>query len=163
MSNNELSLMDGMILDMLAEGKSPRAIAEVVKITPAEAAKRAYELLDKEIITDADSRRKLQVYRLEKIIEALWARTMEHAGQFDVKNLLDTLDKLNILLALNKEQDAQMVERMANHQLAAYMGALMGLIAAFKNLAPQLMTPEEWAQFAVDQLEIAEKQMMIEE
>lgn len=101
-----LSLMESAALDLLAEGKTPRQISEVMGISAGEAAKLAYDLLDREIITDVEQRRKLQVYRLEKIIEALWQRVMKNADKDDVKNLVDVLDKLNVLLALNKENDA---------------------------------------------------------
>jgi hypothetical protein len=160
--SNGLSLMDGVVLDMVAEGKSPRAISEVLGITPAEAAKMAYDLLDREIVTDTEQRRKLQVYRLEKIVEALWQRTMRNAEKDDVRNLVDVLDKLNVLLALNKEQDANLFTKMHQHQFATYMAALMGLIAAFKSLNPTLMTEDEWASWAGDQMEIAQKQMTLE-
>ena len=60
-----LTLLESAALDMLAEGKTPRAIAETLGISPGEAAKLAYNLLDREIITDVEQRRKLQVYRLE--------------------------------------------------------------------------------------------------
>lgn len=155
-----LSLLQGVVLDMVAEGKSPRAIAEATGLTPGEAAKMAYDLLDSEIVTDTEQRRKLQVYRLEKLVEALWARTMSNANKDDVKNLIEILDKLNVLLALNKEQDATATARMQQHQLHSYMLALKGLITAFMALAPQLMTPEEWAEWSATQVEIAQKTML---
>lgn len=157
-----LSVLEGVVLDMVAEGKSPRAIGETLGIKPAEAAKMAYDLLDSEIVTDTEQRRKLQVYRLEKIVEALWQRTMQNAEKDDVRNLIDVLDKLNILLALNKEQDAEMMTRMHSHQLATYLSALMGLLAAFKAIAPDLMTEEQWASFAAERMEIAQSQMTLE-
>lgn len=158
----ELTMLQGMVLDELAAGKSPRAIAELVGISPAEAAKMAYDLLDTEIVTDVESRRKLQVYRLEKIVGALWERVMKHADRDDVKNLVLILEQLNTLLALNKEQDDSLARQMQQHQLAVYMSALMGLVAAFKALAPQLMTESEWANFTVVQLEKSKKQMTLE-
>lgn len=156
---SELTMMQGVVLDMVAEGKSPRAIAEVLGIKPAEAAKMAYDLLDAEIVTDTEQRRKLQVYRLEKIVEALWQRTMNNANKDDVKNLVDVLDKLNTLLALNKEQDASMMQMMHAHQFATYMGAIKGLITAFKMLAPDLMTEDQWMEWAASQVEDAQTQM----
>jgi hypothetical protein len=157
-----LSVLEGVVLDMVAEGKSPRAIAETLGIKPAEAAKMAYDLLDSEIVTDTEQRRKLQVYRLEKIVEALWSRTMKQAEKDDVRNLVDVLDKLNTLLALNKEQDAEMMTRMHSHQLATYLSALMGLLSAFKMLAPDLMSEEQWAEWGAERMEIAQKQMTLE-
>lgn len=154
--------MQGMVLDMVAEGKSPRAIAEVVGCTPAEAAKMAYDLLDREIVTDVEQRRKLNVYRLEKIVEALWQRTMSGANKDDVKNLIDVLDKLNLLLGLNKEQDLEMMTRMHQHQFAAYMNALKGMLMAFMALAPKLMTESEWAEWTAVQLEAARDAMTLE-
>ena len=162
MAEGGLTMMQGVILDMVAEGKSPRAIAEIVGITPAEAAKMAYDLLDSEIVTDTESRRKLQVYRLEKIVEALWSRTMQNANRDDVKNLVEVLDKLNTLLALNKEQDHELYTKMHAHQLQSYLMALMGLVAAFRSLVPQLMTAEEWDAWTADQIEEAKKTMTLE-
>lgn len=159
----ELSMVQGVVLDMIAEGKSPRAIGETLGIKPSEAAKMAYDLLDSEIVTDVEQRRKLNVYRLEKIVEALWQRTMKQANKDDVKNLVDVLDKLNILLGLNKELDAEQQTRMHSHQLASYMMALKGLIMAFMALAPQLMSPEEWAEWTAGQLEVAQKTMTLEQ
>lgn len=151
-TQTQLTLMDGMILDYVAEGKSPRQIADILGISAAEVSKRAYELLDKEIVTDIEQRRKLQVYRLEKIIEALWQRVMRNAERDDVKNLVDTLDKLNTLLALNKEQDAEMQTRMFEYQAVAYQESLMGLIMAFRMIAPDAMTEDEWSDWAAEQL-----------
>ena len=160
--SNDLTLIQSMVLDELAAGKTPREIATLVGVTPAEAAKMAYDLLDREIVTDADSRRKLQVYRLEKIVSALWQRVQDHAERDDVKNLLLVLEQLNELLALNKEHDDGLARRMEQHQLAVYMSALLGLITAFKALAPNLMTEAEWGTFTVERLESAKSQMMLE-
>lgn len=160
--NGGLNMVQGMVLDMTAEGKSPRQIAEVLGIEPTEVAKMAYDLLDREIVTDADQRRKLQVYRLEKIVEALWARTMQAANRDDVKNLVEVLDKLNTLLALNKEHDAELDARMHQHQFAVYMSALQGLIQAFKAIAPELMTEEQWADWTAQRLADSKTIMMIE-
>jgi hypothetical protein len=158
----ELTLLQGTVLDMVAEGKSPRQIAEVTGLSATEAAKMAYDLLDKEIVTDTNQRRKLQVYRLEKIVEALWQRVMLNANKDDVKNLIDVLDKLNILLALNKEQDAEMLVKMEQHQLAAYMTAIKALLVAFQMINPDAMTPDEWAIWMGAQLEVAEANMLYE-
>lgn len=159
-----LTMLQGMVLDMTAEGKSPRQIAEALGIEPAEAAKMAYDLLDKEIVTDTESRRKLQVYRLEKIVEALWQRTMQNANRDDVKNLIEVLDKLNTLLALNKEQDSEMNARMHQHQFAVYIAALQALVMAFKQLAPTALPDDEaWASWTADVLEGAKHMLAIEE
>lgn len=157
-----LSLLERAALDMLAEGKTPRQIADVMGITPGEAAKLAYDLLDKEIITDIEQRRKLQVYRLEKIIEALWNRVMKNAEKDDVKNLIDVLDKLNVLLALNKENDAALEAKMHSYQLERYLDVLLALMSKFMEMAPNLMTAEQWQEFFSNQLEEA-KVLMIEE
>lgn len=161
-ADGKLTLMQGAVLDMVAEGKSPRQIAEVMGITATEAAKMAYDLLDRELNTDTEQRRKLQTYRLEKIVEALWTRVMKTAQKDDVKNLVDVLDKLNTLLALNKEQDAELVKRMEDHQKFAYMTALRGLMAAFIALTPELMTKEQWASWTADQIEAAERTLALE-
>lgn len=158
-----LSVVQGMVLDMTAAGKSPREIAGVLGIKPAEAAKMAYDLLDSEIITDAESRRKLQVYRLEKLVEALWQRTMDSANALDVKNLREILADLNVLLGLNKEHDAEMMTRMHAHQLQSYITAIKSLIVAFKMVAPNLMTEEQWSEWAATQLEEAQNTMELEE
>lgn len=150
-----LSLMEGAVLDMIAEGKSPRAIAEVMGISPAEAAKMAYELLDREIVTDVEQRRKLQTYRLEKIVEALWQRVMNNANKDDVKNLVDVLDKLNVLLGLNKEVDAAHRKMMETHQAQMYLFAIQALIEAFRALNPGLKTADEWAEWTAQQMEDA--------
>lgn len=159
----KLSLMEGMVLDMTAEGKTPRQIAEVLGITPTEAAKMAYDLLDREIVTDVEQRRKLNVYRLEKLIDALWERTMRNANEKDVKNIIDIIDKMNVLMGLNKEQDLEMRQMMHAHQLAAYLAALKGLIVAFKQIAPHVMTEEEWAVWSVEQLEQAKDTLTVYE
>lgn len=157
-----LTMLQGMVLDMTAEGKSPRQIAEALGIDPAEAAKMAYDLLDREIVQDTEQRRKLQVYRLEKIVEALWARTMQNADKDDVRNLVEVLDKLSTLLALNKEQDAELFTRMHQYQFGAYLAALQALVQAFKMLAPDIMTEEEWASWTADQLEESRNILAIE-
>lgn len=156
----ELTLLEGTVLDMIAAGKTPRQIAAVLGVTPAEASKLAYDLLDKEIIVDADQRRRLQVYRLEKIVDALWERTMRHAESDDVKNLVMVLQQLNELLALNKEADAELMQKMYEHQLAVYLQTLNMLVAAFKAVAPNAFeTEDEWATFTMTQLEAAQEQL----
>jgi hypothetical protein len=158
-----LTLMQGMVLDMTAEGKSPRQIAEALGIEPAEAAKMAYDLLDKEIVTDTEQRRKLQVYRLEKIVEALWARTMANADRDDVRNLVEVLDKLNTLLALNKELDNEEKTRMHQHQFAVYIAALNALVLAFKALAPNALPNDEaWSAWMANTLEETRNVLAIE-
>jgi hypothetical protein len=158
----ELSMLDGLVLDMLAEGKTPRQIAEVTGLSAPEAAKLAYDLLDREIVTDPDQRRKLQVYRLEKIVNALWERTMRNADRDDVKNLVLVLEQLNTLLALNKERDEAMMTRMHAYQFAAYLQALKALIIAFKQLAPDIMSEDEWNVWTVTQVETAQENMQLE-
>lgn len=158
-----LSLMESAALDLLAEGKTPRQISEVMGISAGEAAKLAYDLLDREIITDVEQRRKLQVYRLEKIIEALWQRVMKNADKDDVKNLVDVLDKLNVLLALNKENDAALEARMHAYQLQRYLDVLLVLMNKFMELAPNLLSPEQWQEFMATELEAAKEIMTIEE
>lgn len=156
----ELTLLEGTVLDMIAAGKTPRQIAQVLGVSPAEATRLAYELLDKEIITDADQRRRLQVYRLEKIVDALWERTMKHADSDDVKNLVMVLQQLNELLALNKEADAELMQKMYEHQLAVYLHTINALVAAFKQVAPHAFeTEDEWATFTQHSLEVAEEQL----
>lgn len=157
----ELSLLEGMALDMLAEGKTPRQIGEALGISAPEAARLAYNLLDREIVTDPDQRRKLQVYRLEKIVNALWDRVQRNADRDDVKNLVLVLEQLNNLLALNKEQDEAMMTRMHAYQFAAYLAALKGLISAFKALAPELMTEDEWNVWTIEQVEVAQESMQL--
>lgn len=157
--SNGLSMLDGIILDMVAEGKSPRQIAEATGVSPAEAAKKAYDLLDSEIVTDVEQRRKLQVYRLEKMVSALWERTMKNGDKDDVKNIREILSDLNVLLGLNKEQDAEMIMKMQGHQFESYMYALVGLITAFRALAPDLMTPDQWEAWSAAQLSDAKSKM----
>lgn len=161
-NSNNLTMLEGMALDMLAEGKTARQIGETLGISPGEAAKLAYTLLDKEIITDVEQRRKLQVYRLEKIIEALWQRVMKNADRDDVRNLTDVLEKLNILMGLNKEQDIKYEQRMHAYQLERYMDVIVKLLTQFMALAPNLMTADQWQEWTAKQLEEA-KVLMIEE
>lgn len=162
-SEKGLSLLEQEALDLLAEGKTARQIGEILSITPGEAAKLAYTLLDREIITDVEQRRKLQVYRLEKIIEALWSRVMKNAEAKDVQNLVEVLDKLNVLLALNKEQDSALEARMHAYQLEAYMQVIIRLITTFMALAPNaLPSPEAWQEWTASQLEEAKVLMITE-
>lgn len=156
----ELTLLEGTVLDMIAAGKTPRQIAGVLGISPAEASKMAYELLDREIITDADQRRKLQVYRLEKIVNALWERTMNYADSDDVKNLVMVLQQLNELLALNKEAEQELIDKMYEHQLAVYLHTINTLVMGFRQIAPNaLPTEDEWSRFTMTQIEAAQKQL----
>ena len=159
----ELSLIEGMILDEIAAGKTPREVAQTLGITPAEAARMAYDLLDREIITDAEQRRKLQVYRLEKLVNALWNRTMKNADSDDVKNLVMILQQINELLALNKETELEQLERMYEHQTAIYLQTVQMLVGAFRAVAPHAFETEaEWAEFTVVSLENAQKQLEVE-
>lgn len=165
MPNNEeraLTLLEGLALDMVVEGKSPREISQVLGITPGEALKLSYDLLDREVVVDVEQKRRLQVYRLEKIIEALWQRVMKSADRDDVRNLTDVLEKLNVLLGLNKEADAAYEKRMHEYQLQRYLDTIVGLITSFMALAPTLMTQEQWQAWTAEQLTAA-RTLMIEE
>ena len=158
-----LNMLEGQVLDLIAAGKSPRQIADEVGIEPHEAAKLAYDLLDREIVTDVERQRKLQVYRLQKLIEALWQRTIEHGEMNDVRNLREIMADMNTLLALNKEIDEAQRIRMHSYQLAGYMAALQALVAAFKAIAPNAMPEEEWPAWTANQLEELQKQMQYAE
>lgn len=157
-----LTLLEGMALDMVVEGKSPREISQVLGITPAEALKMSYDLLDREVVVDVEQKRRLQVYRLEKIVEALWQRVMKSADRDDVRNLTDVLEKLNTLLGLNKEADAAYEKRMHEYQLQKYLDTIITLITSFMALAPSLMTHEQWQAWTAEQLQSA-RTLMIEE
>lgn len=157
-----LSILQGQALDLIAAGKSPRQIAQELGIKPTEAAKMAYELLDGEIVTDVDKQRKLQVYRLQKLIEAIWERTIENGGVDDVRNVREIMADMNVLLALNKEIDEKSAARMHGYQLAGYMVALQGLVAAFKAIAPQALKEDEWPVWIAEQLEVAQEAMQYE-
>lgn len=157
-----LSLLEGQALDLIAAGKSPRQIAQELGIKPHEASKMAYDLLDGEIVTDVEQQRKLQVYRLQKLIEAIWERTIEDGGVDDVRNVREIMSDMNILLALNKEIDEKTAARMHGYQLAGYMVALQGLVAAFKAIAPTAMKEDEWPVWIAEQLEVAQEAMQYE-
>lgn len=162
MSHGGLTVLQGMALDMVAAGASPRQIAQELGIEPHEAVKLSYDLLDKEIVTDVDQARKLQVYRLQKLIEAIWKRTIEDGGVDDIRNVRELMADMNVLLALNKEIDEKQHARMHSFQLAGYMVAMQGLIAAFKMIAPNAMKEEEWPAWAAEQLEAAQTHMQYE-
>lgn len=157
-----LSILQGQALDLIAAGKSPRQIATELGIQPHEASKMAYDLLDGEIVTDVEQQRKLQVYRLQKLIEAIWERTIENGGVDDVRNVREIMADMNVLLALNKEIDEKSAARMHGYQLAGYMMALQGLVAAFKAIAPTAMKEDEWPVWIAEQLEVAQEAMQYE-
>ena len=157
-----LSILQGQALDLIAAGKSPRQIAQELGIQPHEASKMAYDLLDGEIVTDVEQQRKLQVYRLQKLIEAIWERTIEDGGVDDVRNVREIMADMNVLLALNKEIDEKSAARMHGYQLAGYMMALQGLVAAFKAIAPTAMKEDEWPVWIAEQLEVAQEAMQYE-
>lgn len=154
-----LSVLQGIILDMVAEGKSPRQIEAVTGVPAVEVHRIANELLDKELNLDTDSKRKLQVYRLEKIIEALWERVQKHVDRDDVRNLIEVMDRVNDLLALHKERDLSEQLRITEHQKALYIGSLRTLVNAFKAIAPNAMTEDQWDEWVAKQLEIAKATM----
>jgi len=150
-----LSVLQGMVLDMTAEGKSPRQIEAITGVPAANVHRMVGELLDKELDLDTDSKRKLQVYRLEKIIESLYQRVMKNADRDDVKNLVEVMDRINSLLALEKERDASELLRVSQYQSSLYIASLKTLVNAFKAIAPQAMTDDEWDEWTATQLEIA--------
>lgn len=150
-----LSMLQAMILDAVAEGKSPRQIEALTGVPAAQVHRMANELLNSELNLDTDSKRKLQVYRLEKIIEALWTRVQRHADRDDVKNLIEVMDRVNDLLALHKERDLAEVLRVTDYQSVLYISSLKTLINAFKAIAPNAMSEEEWDEWTAKQLEIS--------
>jgi len=151
-----LSVLQGEILDMVAEGKSPRQIEARLGVPAAQVHRIANELLDKELDLDTDSKRKIQVYRLEKIIESLYQRVMKHADRDDVKNLVEVMDRVNDLLALHKERDAAELLRVTQYQSSLYIGSLKTLVNAFKAIAPNAMSNDEWDEWTAAQLMIAQ-------
>lgn len=153
MSN--LSLLQSMILDFVAEGKTPRQIESLLGVPAAEVHRISNELLNTELNLDTESKRRLQVYRLEKVIEALYERVMKHADRDDVRNLIEVMDRINDLLALHKERDAEELLRVSQYQSALYIASLKTLINAFKALAPGVMSDDEWDEWTATQLEIA--------
>lgn len=155
-------MLEGQVLDLVAEGKSPREISEELGIKPHEAAKMAYDLLDKEIVTDIEQQRKLQVYRLQKLISALWTRTIENGGVDDVRNVREIMADMNVLMGLNKELDEKAATRMHSYQLASYLAAINALVAAFKAIAPNAMPEEEWPEWTATVLETTQAQMQYE-
>lgn len=158
-----LNMLEGQILDLTAEGKSPRQIAEELGIEPTEALRIAYDLLDREIVSDVEKQRKLQVYRLQKLIEALWQRTIENGEMNDVRNVRELMADMNTLLALNKEIDEAQAVRMHSYQLAGYMAALAALVEAFKAIAPDAMREDEWPAWTANQLRALQEQMQYAE
>lgn len=154
-----LSVLQGMVLDLVAEGKSPRQIEAVTGVPAAEVHRMANELLDNELNLDTESKRKLQVYRLEKIIEALWQRVQKHVDRDDVRNLIEVMDRVNDLLALHKERDAEAQLRITQYQSALYIASLRTLVQDFKVLvdtgAAASMTDDQWDGWVAQRLEIA--------
>ena len=150
-----ISVLQGLILDSVAEGKSPRQIEALTGVPAAEVHRMANELLDKELNLDTESKRRLQVYRLEKIIEALYDRVMKHADRDDVKNLIEVMDRVNDLLALHKERDAQELMRVTQYQSSLYIASLKQLVNAFKAITPGTMTDDEWDEWIAVELDIA--------
>ena len=148
-------MLQAIILDAVAEGQSPRQIEKLTGVPAAQVHRIANELLDSELNLDTDSKRKLQVYRLEKIIEALWTRVQKHADRDDVKNLIEVMDRVNDLLALHKERDAAELLRVTDYQSALYISSLKTLINAFKAIAPNAMSEDEWDEWTAKQLEIS--------
>lgn len=154
-----LSILQSVILDGLAEGKSPRQLEAITGVPAAQVYKVGLELLESEVLMDTDSKRKLQLYRLEKIIEALWTRVQQHADRDDVKNLIEVMDRVSALLALNKEVEANEIVRATQYQSALYINSLRTLMDSFKAMLPGKMTDEQWDEWAGIQLEAAKKQI----
>ena len=154
-----LSMLQSVILDGLAAGQTPRQLELVTGVPAAQVYKVGLELLESEVLMDTDSKRKLQLYRLEKIIEALWTRVQQHADRDDVKNLIEVMDRVSALLALNKEVEANEIVRATQYQSALYINSLRTLLESFKQMLPGKMTDEQWEAWAATQLESAKKQI----
>jgi hypothetical protein len=154
-----LSLLQGMVLDGLAEGKTPRQLEALTGVPAAQVYKLGLELLETEVLLDTESKRKLQLYRLEKIIEALWQRVQANADRDDVKNLIEVMDRVSALLALNKQAETDEVLRISQHQAFIYISSLRVLVNEFKALAPGIMSEDQWDTWVADKLVIAQKQI----
>ncbi len=149
---------------MIAAGKTVREIAQATGLSPAEASKYAYDLLDSEVIKDTEQHRNLQLYRLERVLEALWERVQKHADRDDVQNMVKIIQELNTLMGLYKDANDELYERMHQHQFAVYMATLTSLINAFRMLAPDaLPTDEEWAAWGAEQLVQAQARLELEQ
>lgn len=154
-----LSLLQSEVLDMSASGKTPRQIEARLGVPAAEVHRMVNELLDNELEFDVESKRKMQLYRFEKIVEALFERVKQNADRDDVKNLNDTMEKINELMALHRERDTEELKRVTSHQAALYIATLRQLISSFKVLAPNIMTDAEWDTWAGEQLAIAQEML----
>lgn len=154
-----LSVLQGMVLDALAEGKTPRQIEQLTGVPAAQVYKMGLELLDNEVLLDTESKRKLQLYRFEKIIEALWQKVQNYQDRDDVKNLIEVMDRVNTLLALNKQAEADEILKVTQYQSVLYINALRALVEAFKALAPGIKTEDEWDAWAMVELTNAKKQL----
>lgn len=161
---NKRSMLDGIILDEMAAGKTPVEISKIVGVSPAEVLKRGNVLLNSEIVTDKEDMRKLQIYRLNKLINALWDRVQQQADRDDVKNLVEILDRISNLLALNESAQAEVNEKMFQYQAAMYMMMMQQMLEAFKQLAPDaLPTEAAWSEWTEKQIEAAEQVLDAEE
>src|SRR5690625_1280359 len=157
-----MSARDEMILKLAASGKTTRAIASEVHLSEQEIREKLNHLLDVEVNTDIEFKRKLQVFRLEQIINALWDRVMSIAERDDVKNLILTLEKLDTLLALNKENDLRLQLQIKEFQSQIYLASLQHIMENFKALAPDIMSEHEWAAWTIEQLRDASNKMSAE-
>lgn len=138
-----LSMLQSQVLDLVAQGKTPRQIGELVGIPASEAAKMAYTLLDQEVMTDQVTKRKIQLYRLEKIVDALWEKTLKHTDKDDVRNLTYLLEKINELLGLNQEMDKELALRMTQIQFQQFMQVFALMMQTFREMAKDI-PEEEW-------------------
>lgn len=162
MAGVQMSVLHAKLLDLVAEGKTPRDVEQITGIPAAEVHRIADQLLRTQLNLDTEAKRALQVYRLEKIIESLWSRVQQHADRDDVRNLIEVMDRINDLLALHKEREAEELQRVTQHQSALYISSLRRLlrdIAMMDVPTFTAMTGDDWDEWAAKILEQAKEDL----
>lgn len=158
-TSSRLTVLQRKILDGVAAGKTPAQISEEVSISPSKVYQIHNDLINNEVLLDTEQMRKLQAYRLNKLVEALWERTQKYADKDDVKNLMDIIEKINDLLALNIQRDKEELVAITSFQANVYIQALRTLVDAFKALAPGIMSSGEWDEWTAQQLQTARREL----
>lgn len=97
------TLADKLLVELRDRGNSWEEISDRFKIPADEVYQRYMAYVSKNAVSDSEYR-KIQLDRLEKIIDALWDMAIAQKSLDHIETLLKVLEQTNKLLGLNKQK-----------------------------------------------------------
>lgn len=160
---NRLSVLDKEVLERRKKGDDYYKIASDLGISPEDVPEISKRALDTLVNVDPEENRKLQMYRLESLMNQLWAWVDAGLDEMGTKssNIIRVLERIESLLGLAQKEDEAKMLRITQYQADIYLSIIGRLINSFKEVSPDTFkSDEEWQKFTV--LTVSDAQKTIE-